>query len=108
MSLDHLFAGLGSSLFLNAGVDHDTVLVDSDNGQAQDLLGDSQTASLGGVHCTELDGGVLGLKAMDVGHQSSAGNAAVAVVVNQDLAGCFQNFCSEVVLSQFEQSNNLL
>ena len=106
MLLDHFLHGLGGGFFLNAGIDHHAVLVNSDDGQAQDLLADSQTASLGGVQCAELQSGVLVSKGMNMGHQSSAGNAAVTIEIHNDLAGGLQNFGLKGILIDFENRVN--
>ena len=90
---DHLQNAFGSGFFLNAGIDHGAVFVDSDNGKTENLLSDGKAASLGGVQGAELDLVAVNVgKAVDVGHQSSAGNAAVAIEVNEDLAGSLKHF----------------
>jgi hypothetical protein len=43
---------------------------------------------------------------VNVGHQGSAGNAAVTVKVNNDLAGSFQNFGAKSILIDFENHVN--
>ena len=49
MAFDHLEDGIGSGLFLYHGVDHRAVFIDCHDRQAQNLLGDGQSARLGGV-----------------------------------------------------------
>ena len=71
--LDHCFYVFGGSVILHTGINHSAVFIDSNNGQAQDLLADSQTASLGGVQCAELQSGVLLCECVNVGIRAAQG-----------------------------------
>lgn len=51
---DHLFDALSSAVFLDQHIDLSTVLIDRHDGQAHDLLSDSQSAGLCGVQSAEL------------------------------------------------------
>ena len=83
--LDHCLNVLGRGVVLDALVHLLAVLINGDDGEAENLLADGQTTSLGGVQRAELDLiAVLVSKAVDVRHEGSARNAAVAEEVNQD------------------------
>ena len=82
---DHCLDALSGGVILHHGVDHLAVLIDGHDRQTQHLLADGQTAGLGGVQGAELHlvTVLLGILVY-IGHQRSAGHAAVAVKVHEN------------------------